>query len=42
MRENKAFGLWSAVFLGIGSMGGAGILILKENYEKSFNNVHGK
>jgi amino acid transporter len=28
MKENKAFGLWSAVFLGIGSMVGAGIFIV--------------
>jgi len=28
MRENKAFGLWSAIFLGIGSMVGAGIFVL--------------
>ena len=26
--EKKAFGLWSAVFLGIGSMVGAGIFVL--------------
>lgn len=28
MKEKKAFGLWSAVFLGIGSMVGAGIFIV--------------
>ena len=28
MGEKKAFGLWSAVFLGIGSMVGAGIFVL--------------
>ena len=28
MQKNKAFGLWSAVFLGIGSMVGAGIFVL--------------
>ncbi len=28
MKNNKAFGLWSAVFLGIGSMVGAGIFIV--------------
>ncbi len=28
MQEHKAFGLWSAVFLGIGSMVGAGIFIV--------------
>ncbi|QOP45448.1 APC family permease [Sulfurimonas paralvinellae] len=28
MKETKAFGLWSAVFLGIGSMVGAGIFVL--------------
>jgi amino acid transporter len=28
MNHNKAFGLWSAVFLGIGSMVGAGIFVL--------------
>lgn len=28
MQEEKAFGLWSAVFLGIGSMVGAGIFVL--------------
>ena len=28
MQENKSFGLWSAVFLGIGSMVGAGIFVL--------------
>ncbi len=28
MKSNKAFGLWSAVFLGIGSMVGAGIFIV--------------
>lgn len=27
-KDNKAFGLWSAVFLGIGSMVGAGIFVL--------------
>jgi len=28
MNSKKAFGLWSAVFLGIGSMVGAGIFIV--------------
>lgn len=28
MQKNKAFGLWSSVFLGIGSMVGAGIFVL--------------
>ena len=28
MKTKKAFGLWSAVFLGIGSMVGAGIFVL--------------
>jgi len=28
MQEKKAFGLWSAIFLGIGSMVGAGIFVL--------------
>ena len=28
MKDNKSFGLWSAVFLGIGSMVGAGIFVL--------------
>ena len=28
MKNNKSFGLWSAVFLGIGSMVGAGIFVL--------------
>jgi len=28
MQKQKAFGLWSAVFLGIGSMVGAGIFVL--------------
>ncbi len=28
MNNNKAFGLWGAVFLGIGSMVGAGIFIV--------------